>query len=105
MLEGKDLQKDTFKRMTGDMLTMEWLETDDSALLEPIVIEDPDGLGMKMPSNDFTVDDVAELVGPDTPVEVMGASIRSYPPPVVLKMPTRCRVPIEYSWIHTREVG
>ena len=40
-------------------------------MTEPILIEQPEGLGMKMP-HDLTVADVGELVGLDTPVEVIG---------------------------------
>ena len=39
---------------------------------EPIVVESEEGLGMKMPPSEFTVSDVAEVLGEDTPVEVIG---------------------------------
>lgn len=72
MLENKTFKPDKFKRMHGSEVTVEWLEEDDDAMSEPIVVEKPDGLGMKMPPSDFTVEDVAELVGEETPVEVIG---------------------------------
>ena len=71
MLETKEIKKDLFKRFNGSELE-DWLEQDDDALQEPIVIEDPDGLGMIMPPNTFSVEDVAELIGEGTPVEVIG---------------------------------
>ncbi len=71
MMQGKPIKPDPFKRMSGSDVTVEWLETDPEALTEPIVIENPEGLGMKMPEG-FTVADVAQSIGEDTPVEVIG---------------------------------
>jgi F-box/leucine-rich repeat protein 10/11 len=72
MLEGKQIAGDPFKRPEGADVGVEWLEGDEGAMTEPIIIESPEGLGMKMPSDDFTVDDIAELLGEETPVEVIG---------------------------------
>lgn len=72
ILQSKEVNGDPFQRINGADLTLEWLESDDSALREPVVIEKPDGLGMKMPHKNFTVSDVATLIGEDTMVEVMG---------------------------------
>ncbi|PVG02717.1 hypothetical protein CPB86DRAFT_750518 [Serendipita vermifera] len=69
--EGKTYSPDNFRRMNGSDIGMEWILRDESAMKEPIVIEDPEGLGMKMPSKDMTVRDVANQVGPDTHVEVI----------------------------------
>lgn len=74
MMQGKPISADPFKRMHGSDVTVEWLENDESAMKEPIVIEKPDGLGMKMPE-DLTVSDVGEIMGEDTPVEVIGISL------------------------------
>ncbi len=95
MMQGKDIKSDPFKRMQGSDVTLEWLETDETALREPIVIVEPDGLGMKMPEN-LTVNDVAEIVGEDTPVEVIGT------PPVNL-YPHLCayKIIIFYRCCHT----
>jgi F-box/leucine-rich repeat protein 10/11 len=71
MLETKEIKKDPFKRFKGSELE-DWLEQDDSALREPIVIENPEGLGMSMPPNTFSVEDVATMLGEGTPVEVIG---------------------------------
>ncbi|KAF9002043.1 JmjC domain-containing histone demethylation protein 1 [Cyathus striatus] len=80
MLEGKPVQPDPFKRMDGDCVGLSWVEEDDSALLEPIVVETADGLGMKMPPEDFTVNDVTELVGSETPLEVIDVATQSTSP-------------------------
>lgn len=56
MLENKSFKQDNFKRMHGSDVTVEWLEEDEDALTEPIVVEEPTGLGMKMPPNDFSVE-------------------------------------------------
>ncbi|KAG6865888.1 hypothetical protein C0991_010969 [Blastosporella zonata] len=79
-LEQKTVQADPFKRLAGTDVGLEWLEEDPSAMTEPVVIEQPDGLGMTMPPTDFTVDDVAELVGEDTPVEVIDVASQSTSP-------------------------
>lgn len=71
MMQGKTIKADPFKRMDGSEVTVEWLETDPTAMREPIVIEKPDGLGLKMPE-DITVADIAETLGEDMPVEVIG---------------------------------
>ncbi|KAJ7156104.1 jumonji superfamily protein [Mycena crocata] len=80
MLENKTFKPDNFKRMEGSDVTVEWLEEDDDALTEPILVEKADGLGMKMPPDDFTVEDVAELVGEETPVEVIDVATQSASP-------------------------
>jgi F-box/leucine-rich repeat protein 10/11 len=71
MLETKEIKKDPFKRLQGSELDS-WLEDDEDALREPIIIEQPEGLGMKMPPRDLTVEHVAEYIGEDTPLEVIG---------------------------------
>ncbi|OBZ75769.1 JmjC domain-containing histone demethylation protein 1 [Grifola frondosa] len=77
MLEGKPIKPDPFKRMKGSEVGVEWLESDDSAMREPILVEKPDGLGMKMPPTSLTVDDVAELVGENSPVELIDVATQS----------------------------
>nr|AUT12061.1 JSTF1 [Flammulina velutipes] len=80
MMEGKPLKADRFKRMNGEDVSLEWLEDDETAMTEPIVIEQGDGLGMKMPPSDFTVDQVAEDVGHETPVEGIDVGSQSASP-------------------------
>ncbi|KAG9089737.1 JmjC domain-containing histone demethylation protein 1, partial [Ceratobasidium sp. 392] len=80
VIRDKTIHPDTFRRVKGEQLTREWLETDPTAMTEPVVIVSPDGLGMRMPDKEFTVSKVAELVGPDTPVEVMDVASQSTSP-------------------------
>jgi hypothetical protein len=80
LMRDKPLAPDAFRRLPGAALTPEWLEADADAFREPVVIEAPDGLGMTMPGPEFTVQDVADAVGADTPVEVIGASPRPSAP-------------------------
>ncbi|KAG8701282.1 JmjC domain-containing histone demethylation protein 1 [Ceratobasidium sp. 394] len=49
-------------------------------MTEPVVVASPEGLGMRMPGKDCTVSKVAELVGVDTPVEVMDVASQSTSP-------------------------
>ena len=72
MLEGKDIKPHNFKRMQGSELTVEWVEHDTDAFRAPILIETPEGLGMEMPESTFSPRDVADVLGGDTPVEVIG---------------------------------
>ncbi|KAI9056652.1 Clavaminate synthase-like protein [Trametes sanguinea] len=80
MMEGKVIKKDPFRRMRGSEVGVEWLESDESAMKEPIIIEDEEGLGMKMPPSMFTVDDVVEALGEDHPVEVIDVATQSNSP-------------------------
>lgn len=104
MLEEKQTKGDPFRRMHGADLGLSWIEEDEMAMREPIVIEKPDGLGMKMPSNDLTVNDIAELVGEDAPVEVIGAFNLAYSPirPHIL---VRCCHPVNFTWMDSTKVG
>ncbi|GBE82582.1 Clavaminate synthase-like protein [Sparassis crispa] len=77
MLEGKTIQGDLFKRMKGSDVGLEWLESDENAMREPVVVESAEGLGMKMPPDTLSVDEVAELVGEDTSVEVIDVATQS----------------------------
>ncbi|KAF5387004.1 hypothetical protein D9615_001759 [Tricholomella constricta] len=80
ILEEKSIKNDPFKRLHGGDVGIHWLEEDETAMTEPVVIEQPDGLGMKMPPADFTVDDVVKLIGEDTPVEVIDVASQSTSP-------------------------
>ncbi|PBK77816.1 Clavaminate synthase-like protein [Armillaria solidipes] len=80
MMDGKHIKSDQFKRMKGADVGLEWLQDDETAMSEPIIIEKPDGLGMKMPPSDFTVEDVVEDVGDDVPVEVTDVASQSTSP-------------------------
>ena len=59
--------------MTGSELTQDWLDSDPTSMTEPIIIEEPDGLGMTMPPPSLTVPEIATTLGHDTPLEVIGS--------------------------------
>ena len=71
-MESKTFNKDEFRRMGGSDLTEEWLYNDATAMSEPIIIEKPDGLGMVMPPSSLTVPEIANVLGSETPLEVIG---------------------------------
>ena len=78
MLNSAALAADTFPRMHGSEVNAEWLERDEEAMTVPVLIETPEGLGMDMPEDSLTVKEIAEMLGEDTSVEVIGA-LSSYP--------------------------
>ncbi|KAF9496072.1 Clavaminate synthase-like protein [Pleurotus eryngii] len=80
LMEGKAIKNARFKHMHGSEVGVEWLEEDEQAMTEPIIIDNPEGLGMQMPASDFTVSDVADIVGEDHPVEVIDVSTQSTSP-------------------------
>ncbi|KAI0781268.1 Clavaminate synthase-like protein [Trametes elegans] len=80
MMEGKAIKRDPFRRMKGSEVGLEWLENDEGAMREPVLIEEEEGLGMKMPPASFTVDDVVEALGEDHPVEVIDVATQANTP-------------------------
>jgi hypothetical protein len=64
--------------MKGSDLTEEWLYNDTTAMTEPVIVEKPDGLGMMMPPSSLTVPEIANILGPETPLEVIGLHSRSH---------------------------
>lgn len=80
MLQGKPIKDHNFRRMKGSEVGTEWLEEDENAMTEPVIIESAEGLGMKMPPDSFTVNDVSELLGEETPVEVIDVANQSASP-------------------------
>ncbi|KAJ3723511.1 jumonji protein [Lentinula guzmanii] len=80
MMEGKEIKEDSFRRMEGGQVGMEWAEEDENAMKEPIVIESMEGLGMNMPDENFTVDDVGLLVGEKNPIEVIDVASQTNAP-------------------------
>lgn len=92
--EAGKIKPNKFRRMQGSELDGDWLdgERDDwddgegegggskapewrEAMKEPVIIEKPDGLGMQMPPEGLTVEHVAEYIGEDVPLEVMGKRV------------------------------
>jgi hypothetical protein len=78
-LENKRLKPSPFRKMKGEEVNLEWLE-DESAMTEPVVIEVPEGLGMKMPESEWSADDIASELGEGMPVEVMDCATQSNSP-------------------------
>ena len=72
--------------MKGEDVCLGWLEKDPHAMEEPIVIETPEGLGLKMPSEELSVTDISGILGEATPIEVIGLALASYPivPPLTV---------------------
>lgn len=77
LLESKTFSRDDFRRLRGSDLTEEWLYNDPTAMTEPVIIEKPDGLGMMMPPSSLTVPEIANILGQETPLEVIGLHPRS----------------------------
>ncbi|TFY81734.1 hypothetical protein EWM64_g2277 [Hericium alpestre] len=71
-LEAKVSPEHNFRTMAGAEISQEWLENDPTAMTEPVLIPSPEGLGMKMPDKDLTIDKIADIVGRDKSVEVIG---------------------------------
>lgn len=92
MLSTKPIVPDTFKRMSGADVHRAWAESDPTAFTEPVVVpaESIEGLGLKMPEytdtsfppeqHTFTVSDVARIMGPETPVQVIDVVSQSSSP-------------------------
>ncbi|XP_044041461.1 lysine (K)-specific demethylase 2Aa isoform X9 [Siniperca chuatsi] len=59
-------------RMEGRDLTYEFIQR--GGLRDPIIVEKPDGLGIKMPDPDFSVNDVKMFVGSRRMIDVMDVS-------------------------------
>ncbi|GAA5994805.1 hypothetical protein JCM5350_001883 [Sporobolomyces pararoseus] len=70
------IKPDQFKRKKPEELTMEWIYGEEG-MLEPFVVETPEGLGMSMPKREITVGEIAELIGPQTPLEVIDCASQS----------------------------
>lgn len=90
--------------MDGAAVSMNWLEEDESAMTEPIIVEKPDGLDMKMPSSSFTVRDVAELVGEDLPIEVIGWP-NLFPTFSIYSLQRRRCLAIHFTGLDCRQMG
>ncbi|GAA5955986.1 hypothetical protein JCM21900_002639 [Sporobolomyces salmonicolor] len=74
--ESGQIRPDGFRRMKPEEVTDEWVYGE-NGMLEPFVVEEPEGLGMRMPRRDIPVKEIAELVGPKTPLEVIDCASQS----------------------------
>lgn len=70
--ESRPLTKTHFRKMKPEQLTVDWLENDPQAFMEPIFIDHAQGLDMKVLPSDIKISEIAELVGPDKPLDVIG---------------------------------
>lgn len=75
LLETKRFTEDTFERVLGSEVTAEWASNRN--FLSPVVVQEPKGLGMKMPPSNLSVNDVANLCGPDRIIDVIQVSTQS----------------------------
>uniref|UniRef100_A0A8C8CPL1 [histone H3]-dimethyl-L-lysine(36) demethylase n=1 Tax=Oncorhynchus tshawytscha TaxID=74940 RepID=A0A8C8CPL1_ONCTS len=71
-LTSERFTSDRVKRMEGKDLTFEYIQR--GGLRDPIIFENPDGLGIKMPDPDFSVNDVKIFVGSRRMMDVMDVS-------------------------------
>ncbi|GAA5909279.1 [Histone H3]-lysine-36 demethylase [Sporobolomyces salmoneus] len=70
------IKPDRFERKKPSDLTLDWIYGEEG-MLEPFVVESPEGLGMSMPRRDITVGEIAELIGSQTPLEVIDCASQS----------------------------
>ncbi|GAA6059125.1 hypothetical protein JCM10212_003872 [Sporobolomyces blumeae] len=70
------IKPDALERKRMVDITDEWVYGDEG-MKEPFVVEVPEGLGMRMPRSDITVAEIAQLIGPETPLEVIDVASQS----------------------------
>lgn len=63
---------DAFQHMRAEDVTVEWIDTDPRAFMQPFIIDEPEGLDMSVLPKDMRVSEIAEIVGPDRPLDVIG---------------------------------
>ncbi|XP_030643962.1 lysine (K)-specific demethylase 2Aa [Chanos chanos] len=68
-LHSNRFSSDRVKRMEGKDFTYEYIQR--GGLRDPLIFERPDGLGIKMPDPDFSVNDVKTFVGSRRVIDVM----------------------------------
>ncbi|KAI8814877.1 hypothetical protein BJ742DRAFT_784730 [Cladochytrium replicatum] len=72
ILKARTFLPANFARIRGSELTIDYARR--TGLESPVIIEDPEGLDMKMPDSSITVRDVAELCGEKRKVDVIEVS-------------------------------
>ncbi|GAB5592786.1 JmjC domain-containing histone demethylation protein 1 [Umbelopsis nana] len=83
IINSKQFTADPFKRYRGDQVSLDMIRQ--NGLTEPIVFPDPAGLDLTMPPSDITVRDIADLVGGDTPVDVIDVATQAEQPGWTMK--------------------
>jgi hypothetical protein len=104
MMEGKPIHKHNFQLMKGQEVGLQWIEEDENAMKEPVIIEVPDGLRMQMPSSNITVEQIAEKVGPNTPLEVIGTVKPKSLNYNIISIVLRCCLAVSGPWIYVRNL-
>lgn len=66
------------RQMPGSALTLEWCRKD--GLFDPLLVPSKEGLGLTVPPPSFSVRDVAHIIGPNTPLNVMDCSTQEILP-------------------------
>ncbi|KAI9284588.1 hypothetical protein BC943DRAFT_56026 [Umbelopsis sp. AD052] len=78
IINSKQFAVDPFKRYDGTQVTIDFIRQ--NGLNEPIVFPHQAGLDMMMPDSNITVRDIANLVGLDTPVDVIDVATQAEQP-------------------------
>ncbi|KAJ1952641.1 JmjC domain-containing histone demethylation protein 1, partial [Dipsacomyces acuminosporus] len=69
-LDAHEFMEDEFEHLSdGLAVTADWVRNRDAN--DPFIVDSPEGLGLRMPAQNTTVDDIAGLVGEDSKVSVM----------------------------------
>jgi hypothetical protein len=104
VLESKGVPEANFERMHGSQVGLEWLNGDENAMREPIIIESAEGLGMKMPNSNITIRNIAESIGEDLPVEVIGTPTVDLMVTADVRLRRRC-FPSKFFGLDSGQVG
>ncbi|KAJ3169741.1 JmjC domain-containing histone demethylation protein 1 [Geranomyces variabilis] len=75
ILQARTFAQESFTRLKGHELTLKWARKD--GLREPVIVESPEGLDIKMPDKDLIVDQVADLCGRQRQVDAIEVSTQS----------------------------
>ncbi|KAJ1553636.1 JmjC domain-containing histone demethylation protein 1, partial [Cladochytrium tenue] len=72
LVAAKRFAPNKFPYVNGEDVTLDWVRR--TGLREPFIVEDPDGLDMRMPDPSITVSDIADACGRDRVIEAMEVS-------------------------------
>lgn len=62
-METRKVVSGAFKEYKAEELNDDWLWSNEESFLEPFLIRDKAGLGMKMPAGDMGIHEIAGIVG------------------------------------------
>ena len=63
------------ERVHGSVVSMKWLLK--RGFYEPFMVNDSTQLGMKLPNKDTSLSDIASIIGPNVPIDVMEVGTQS----------------------------